>query len=121
MSDLVQVKIKGMVITAQYGTLSAGTILRTTPAFAKHLVEDCQAAEYVASKAAPAEVKKVSAKGSGSKKKPHITTPPEAVAVLEVAIAELQTRLAEAAEEAKPDLEAELQAKQAELAQLQGE
>lgn len=36
-------------------------------------------------------------------------------------IAALEARMAEAAEEAKPDLEAELQAKQAELAQLQGE
>ena len=43
----VQVKIKGTVITAQYGTLSEGTILRTDAAFAKHLVEDANAAEYV--------------------------------------------------------------------------
>lgn len=47
MSDQVQVRIKGMVITAAYGTLSDGTILRTGAAFAKHLVEDCNAAEYV--------------------------------------------------------------------------
>jgi len=50
--------------------------------------------------------------GGGAKKE---------VKALEAVIADLQARLAEAAEEAKPDLEAELQAKQAELAQLQGE
>lgn len=45
--ELVQVRIKGMVVTAQYGSLSSGDVLRTTPAFAKHLVEDCAAAEYI--------------------------------------------------------------------------
>lgn len=44
---MVQVKIKGQVITAQYGILNTGDILRTDAAFAKHLVEDCAAAEYV--------------------------------------------------------------------------
>ena len=47
MSEQVQVRIKGMVITAAYGALSDGTILRTGAAFAKHLVEDCNAAEYI--------------------------------------------------------------------------
>ena len=41
------VRIKGTVTTSQYGTLSAGTLLRTNEAFAKHLVEDASAAEYV--------------------------------------------------------------------------
>lgn len=45
--DQVQVKIKGMVITAKYGTLNTGDVLRTDAAFAKHLVDDCNAAEYV--------------------------------------------------------------------------
>lgn len=45
--EQVQVKIIGMVITQRYGTLSSGTILRTDAAFAKHLVEDCHAAEYM--------------------------------------------------------------------------
>lgn len=49
MSDQVQVKITGMVITQRYGSLNAGYILRTDAKFAKHLVEDCGAAEYVAS------------------------------------------------------------------------
>lgn len=46
MSELVQVKIKGIVSTVKYGTLESGDILRTDAAFAKHLVEDCFAAEY---------------------------------------------------------------------------
>lgn len=45
---LVEVKIKGTVITNQYGDLTDGHILRTSPEFARHLVEDCKAAEYTA-------------------------------------------------------------------------
>ncbi len=45
--DIVEVKIKGTVITNQYGALADGTILKTNPEFAKHLVEDCNAADYV--------------------------------------------------------------------------
>lgn len=44
--ELVQVKIKGLVITSQYGALQSGDLLRITPDFAKHLVE-LNAAEYV--------------------------------------------------------------------------
>lgn len=44
--EQVEVEITGQAITAQYGTLSTGTILRTTREFAKHLVEDCAAAKY---------------------------------------------------------------------------
>ena len=44
---MVKVKIKATVITAQYGTLSSGDILTTNEAFAKHLVEECAAAEYL--------------------------------------------------------------------------
>jgi hypothetical protein len=43
---MVEVEITGIVTTAQYGTLSTGDILRTTPEFAKHLVEDCNAARF---------------------------------------------------------------------------
>lgn len=50
----VEVEIIGQAITAQYGVLNTGAILRTDAAFAKHLVEDCGAAKYT--KAAPAEV-----------------------------------------------------------------
>lgn len=51
--DNVEVKIKGMVITSRYGTLQSGTLLRTDAAFARHLVHECNAAEYVGQ--APAE------------------------------------------------------------------
>lgn len=52
--EQVQVKIKGTVTTARYGSLTAGAILRTDAAFAKHLVEDCGAAEYVGKSSGPA-------------------------------------------------------------------
>lgn len=42
-----QIRIKGMVLTSQYGTLSDGTLLRCSQEYARHLVEDCKAAEYV--------------------------------------------------------------------------
>ena len=45
----MQVRITTTVVTAEYGTLSEGTILRTSDAFAKHLVEDAFAAEYMVS------------------------------------------------------------------------
>ncbi|MEH6436693.1 hypothetical protein [Massilia sp. DD77] len=43
----VQVRILCQVITAQLGTLNTGDIVRTDEAFAKHLVDDCGAAEYL--------------------------------------------------------------------------
>ena len=48
--DQVEVEITGMAITARYGTLKTGDILRTDAAFAKHLVEDCGAARYPVAK-----------------------------------------------------------------------
>lgn len=45
--DLVTVKIRGVVTTARYGTLVSGDLLRTDSEFARHLVDDCNAAEYV--------------------------------------------------------------------------
>lgn len=45
-NNLVDVEILGIVTTAQYGSLNTGDILRTTPDFAKHLVDDCGAARY---------------------------------------------------------------------------
>ena len=45
--ELVTGKIKGTVITSRYGALTTGDLLRTDAAFARHLVEDCAAAEYV--------------------------------------------------------------------------
>ncbi len=43
----VAVKIRGIVATQQYGELGDGDVLYTDAAFARHLVEDCAAAEYV--------------------------------------------------------------------------
>ena len=51
--ELVQVKIRGTVISSRYGDLSDGDILRTDPDYAKHLVDDCHAADYL-TPAAPA-------------------------------------------------------------------
>lgn len=47
--ELIEVKITGQISTSRYGTLSTGDILRTDAAFAKHLVTECNAAEYVQS------------------------------------------------------------------------
>jgi hypothetical protein len=47
MSEQVQVEITGLVSTSRYGNLTPGTILRTDPDFAKHLVEEAGAAKYV--------------------------------------------------------------------------
>jgi hypothetical protein len=53
---MVEVEILGCVMTAQYGTLSTGDILRTSEEFAAHLVNDCAAAKYTQAKeATPAE------------------------------------------------------------------
>ena len=45
--ELVQVQITTTAVTSCYGTLVSGAILRTDPTFARHLVEDCNAAEYI--------------------------------------------------------------------------
>lgn len=47
---MIEVEILGCVMTAQYGTLQAGDILRTSEEFAKHLVDDCSAAKYTSVK-----------------------------------------------------------------------
>lgn len=46
--DLVEIRIKGLVNTSRYGALSTGDVLRTDAAYARHLVVDCAAAEYIA-------------------------------------------------------------------------
>jgi hypothetical protein len=48
--ELVEVEILTQTITAQYGVLSQGDILRTSAAFASHLVKDAFAAKYVHAK-----------------------------------------------------------------------
>lgn len=63
---MTAVKITSMVVTAQYGTLSPGDILRTNKDFAAHLVNDCAAAKYIDAPAeealTPAAVERVKAK-----------------------------------------------------------
>ncbi|RYE43963.1 MAG: hypothetical protein EOP24_26305 [Hyphomicrobiales bacterium] len=49
--ETVEVEILTQTVTAQYGVLSQGDILRTSPEFAKHLVEDASAAKYTKAKA----------------------------------------------------------------------
>lgn len=45
--NLVEVEIiASSVTTSQYGTLATGDKLRTSPEFAKHLVQDAKAAKY---------------------------------------------------------------------------
>lgn len=61
--ELVELKITGTIVTSQYGALSEGDILRTSPEFARHLIDNCHAAEYV-----KAPVDKESAKQSRAKK-----------------------------------------------------
>lgn len=51
--ELIEVEITGQIITAQYGTLSTGDILRTGATFAAHLVDDCNAAKYIKPRTAP--------------------------------------------------------------------
>lgn len=51
--ELVEVEIVAQVITARYGTLSTGDILKTDQAFADHLVNDCKGAKWPEPKAAP--------------------------------------------------------------------
>lgn len=76
MSELVSVKIKGIVATVRYGTLEGGDILRTDAAFAKHLVEDCGAADYCTAEAAAAD--KAPAKAARKKRVEAPETAPAA-------------------------------------------
>jgi hypothetical protein len=46
--ELVNVKISGTVVSARYGTLTAGDVLRTDAEYARHLVDECGAATYAA-------------------------------------------------------------------------
>ncbi|NHZ93540.1 hypothetical protein F2P45_31740 [Massilia sp. CCM 8733] len=48
---LVEIEILGMAITHDHGTLGQGDVLRTSPEFARHLVDDCKVAKYSKAKA----------------------------------------------------------------------
>ena len=107
--ELVQVKIKGTVVTSRYGTLASGDVLRTDAAFAKHLVEECQAGEYVQGEAAAAPTAAQSKKDKKAAK---------AKAELQAAIVDLEAAIAAAEDADKPLLAEQLAAKQQELAAL---
>ncbi|CUI07872.1 hypothetical protein [Massilia antarctica] len=44
--ELVEIEILGLAITHDHGTLGEGDVLRTSPEFARHLIEDCKVARY---------------------------------------------------------------------------
>ena len=58
--ELVEIEILGMAITHDHGTLGEGDVLRTSPEFARHLIEDCKVARYSKRKP-PAEPEAVAA------------------------------------------------------------
>lgn len=60
--ELVELRITGTVVTSQYGALSSGDILRTSPEFAKHLIDNHHAAEHVTTE--KLEPKKTGRKGN---------------------------------------------------------
>lgn len=114
MDGLVQVKIKGTVITSRYGSLSDGDILRTDTAFARHLVEECAAAEYISPAIDPAsieaerlEAERLEAERIGVARE-----------TLQAEIADLEKVIEAAAKKDKPALTAQLAAKQQEFAAL---
>lgn len=47
MAEQVRVKIRGIVVTSRYGTLTTGQILITDAEYARHLVEQCHAGDYM--------------------------------------------------------------------------
>jgi len=47
MSNVVQVRITRQTVTSRYGVLENNDILRTDQEYARHLVEDCKAGDYV--------------------------------------------------------------------------
>ena len=51
---MVQIKIKTTVISAQYGAMTRGDLLRCSAEYARHLVEELNAAEYLEAPAIPA-------------------------------------------------------------------
>jgi len=67
--EQVEIEITGMAITARYGTLKSGTVLRTDSDFAAHLVNECGAAKYTGAAPAPAKTAvRAPAKPAKSKK-----------------------------------------------------
>lgn len=53
--NIVELRITRTIGTSRYGGLSDGDILRTDPAYARHLVEELRVAQYRETIAAPAD------------------------------------------------------------------
>lgn len=81
----VKVKIRGIVATQRYGTLESGDVITTDEAFAKHLVEECGAGEYVPENATVAAKKPAKPK---SKKQAVAEAPAAEAPVAEAPAAE---------------------------------
>lgn len=64
--EQVEVEILALTISAQYGALRQGDILRTNADFAHHLVEDCMAAKYVGRANPPAAATDVQTSAQGA-------------------------------------------------------
>lgn len=118
--ELVQVRILGQAITARYGTLSTGDIINTDAAYAKHLVDDAKAAEYVTAKpgseAADADDKTPATNpgadaGSAAIAADGKAVPPKSLTVeqIKAALAEKNIAIPEGVTK-KPDLQALLDA-----------
>jgi hypothetical protein len=67
--NLVSLKIRGTVVTSRYGVLSSGDVLRTDAEYARHLVDECKAAEYA--EATPAEAEAAPAQPAQPQAKPR--------------------------------------------------
>lgn len=75
--DLVQVRIKRLVGTSRYGWLETGDMLRTNAAYARHLVEDVAAAEYVIKPEKPKKQHKTTTKPATRTRKTEPEAPTE--------------------------------------------
>ena len=77
--ELIDVEILTTTVTGQYGTLAQGDILRTSPAFARHLVKEAYAANYINAKddtpEAPAAEAPPAQKAKPSSNKAHKAAP----------------------------------------------
>lgn len=71
--EFVVVEITCTCVTAQYGTLSCGDVLRTSPEFAAHLVNEAYCAKYA--EAAQAEATPPAAKPAKKPAKPVPAAP----------------------------------------------
>lgn len=99
--ELVEVEITGQAITARYGTLNTGDILRTDAEFAKHLVEDCAAAKYTKAKPVKVPAKAISpAEPATRKRRASVAAAPAIDAVQGAVETAPEAKLLDAAQDA---------------------